>query len=119
MTGTPQAQVDFDIGLQSFLLQALYDMPLGYLVPAEGRAGAELRVARRAHELVATGPSARLGFLLPHHTITTTLGTDGRPIEVRLSFVLALWLVLGCLVPNEAVKALFVYEFIVGVERLG
>ena len=94
-------------------------MPLGYFVPANGRTGAELRVARRAHELVATGPSARLGSLLPHNTITTTLGTDGRPIEVRLSFVLALWLVLGCLVPNEAVSALFIYMHIVGAERLG
>ena len=94
-------------------------MPLGYFVPAHGRTGAELRVARRAHELVATGPSARLGSLLPHNTIPTTLGTDGRPIEVRLSFVLALWLVLGCLVPNEAVAALFVYMHIVGAERLG
>ena len=94
-------------------------MPLGYLIPANGRTGAELRVARRAHEVVATGTAARLGSLLPHHTTTTTLGTDGRPIEVRLPFVLALWLVLGCLVPNEAVKALFVFMYIVGAERLG
>ena len=118
VTGTPQVQVDFDIGLLP-LLQASSAMPLGYFVPANGRTGAELRVARRLHELVATGPSARLGSLLPHNTITTTLGTDGRPIEVRLSFVLALWLVLGCPVPNDAVAALFVYMHIVGAERLG
>ena len=94
-------------------------MPLGYFVQAHGRSGAELRVARGTHELVALGPSARIGTLLPHHTTTTTASPDGRPLEVRLPFVLALWLVLGCLLPAEDMLDLFVYEYIVGAERLG
>ena len=94
-------------------------MPLGYFVPANGRTGARLRVARGAHELVATGPAARLGTLVPHLTTTTTITADGRPLEVRLSFLLALWLVLGCLVPSEDILGLFVYQHLVGAERLG
>ena len=89
-------------------------MPLGYFVPANGRAGAELRVARGRHELLATGPSAHLGTLLPHLATTTTQAPDGRPLEVRLPFLLALWLVLGCLTPAEDVLGLLVYEYIVG-----
>ena len=94
-------------------------MPLGYFVPAYGRTGAQLRVARGAHELVALGPSARLGTLLPHNTTTTTASPDGRPLEVRLPLLLAMWLVLGCLLPAEDMLDLFVYEYIVGAERLG
>ena len=94
-------------------------MPLGYFVPASGRTGARLRVARGAHELLATGPAARLGSLLPHLTTTTTISADNRPLEVRLPYLLALWLVLGCLVPSEDVLALFVYQHMVGAERLG
>ena len=41
-------------------------MPVGYVVSPNGRTGAELRIARDIHELVATGTSARLGKLLPH-----------------------------------------------------
>ena len=87
-------------------------MPLGYFVPANGRAGAELRVARGRHELLATGPSAHLGTLLPHLTTTTTQAPDGRPLEVRLPFLfMALWLVLGCLTPAEDVPGLLVYGY--------
>ena len=39
-------------------------MPLGYVVPALGRTGADLRAARGPHGLLATGPAARLGSLL-------------------------------------------------------
>ena len=94
-------------------------MPLGYFVPANGRTGARLRVARTVHELLATGPAARLGTLLPHITTTTTITGDARPLEVRLPLVLALWLVLGCLVPSQDVVDLYVYQYMVGAERLG
>ena len=83
-------------------------MPLGYFVQANGRTGARLRVARGTHELVATGPAARLGTLIPHYTTTTTITADGRPLEVHLPFLLALWLVLGCLVPSDDMLDLFV-----------
>ena len=76
-------------------------------------------MARGAHELLATGPAARLGTLAPHLTTTTTISADGRPLEVRLPFLLALWLVLGCLVPSEDLLDLFIYQHIVGAERLG
>ena len=47
-------------------------MPLGYIVVAGGRTGADLRVARGEHELVATGPAAKLGSLVPHIATMTT-----------------------------------------------
>ena len=76
-------------------------------------------MARTVHELLATGPAARLGTLLPHLTTTTTITADGRPLEVRLPLLLALWLVLGCLVPAEDIVDLYVYQYMVGAERLG
>ena len=81
-------------------------MPLAYVVPANGRTGAYLRASRGAHELLATGPAARLGSLLPHLTTTTTIAADGRPLEIRLPFLLALWLLLGCLTITDEVAAL-------------
>ena len=117
VTGTP-SQVDIFLWPGCTLLY-VRAMPLGYFVQANGRTGARLRVARGTHELVATGPAARLGTLIPHYTTTTTITADGRPLEVRLPFLLALWLVLGCLVPSDDVVDLFVFHYIVGAERLG
>ena len=45
-------------------------MPLAYVIAASGRSGAALRVARSGHELLATGPAARIGSL---HSKTTRL----------------------------------------------
>ena len=36
-----------------------------------------------------------------------------------MPFLLALWLVLGCLLPAEDMLGLYVYEYVVGAERLG
>ena len=94
-------------------------MPVGYVVSPNGRTGAELRIARDIHELVATGTSARLGKLLPHLTTTTTTGPNGHPIEVRLPFALVSWLVLGTLIITDEVADLFIYMYVVGAERLG
>ena len=93
-------------------------MPVGYVVSPNGRTGAELRIARDIHELVATGTSARLGKLLPHLTTTTTTGPNGHPIEVRLPFALVSWLVLGTLIITDEVADLFIYMYVVGAERL-
>ena len=92
-------------------------MGLGYVVEAAGRTGPELRLARQAHELIATGISARLGLLLPHNT-TTTAEANGRPIEVRLPFLLATWLILGTITVTDEVRAFFIYQYAVGAERL-
>ena len=105
--------------LQQRLHQSTVQMPVGYVVSPNGRIGAELRVARDTHELVATGTSARLGILLPYHTTTTNTGPNGRPIEVRLSFALVTWLVLGTLTITDEVAEFFVYMYVVGAERLG
>ena len=94
-------------------------MPLGYLVPSSGRTGPELRVARDTHELLATGPAARIGTLLPNHTTTTTLAPHGAPLEVRVPFLLAQWLLLGLLIISDAVGHSHVYMYMVGAERLG
>ena len=60
-------------------------MPINYEVEAAGRAGAELRVARRDMRLICTGPAARLGLLLPHLTTTTTRSpSTGQPVTVRV-----------------------------------
>ena len=94
-----------------------FTMGLGYVVEAAGRTGPELRLARQAHELIATGISARLGLLLPHNT-TTTAEANGRPIEVRLPFLLATWLILGTITVTDEVRAFFIYQYAVGAERL-
>ena len=94
-------------------------MPLAYFVSANGRTGAALRVARGAHELLATGPAARLGTLVPHSTTISVASSDGRPLEVRVPFMFVLWLVLGCLVASEEVAEVYVYMYIVGASRLG
>ena len=94
-------------------------MPLGYFVPSMGRTGPELQVARGTHELLATGPAARTGTLLPNHTTTTTLAPHGVPLEVRVPFLLAQWLLLGLLVISDAVGHSHVYMYMVGAERLG
>ena len=83
-------------------------MPINYEVDAAGRAGAELRVARRDMRLVCTGPAARLGLLLPHLTTTTTRSpSTGQPVTVRVQYLLPLWLAAGTLVAND------VYEDII------
>jgi hypothetical protein len=94
-------------------------MPLRYVVTSEGRTGAELRGARAKHELLATGPSARIGALLPHLTTTTVATSDGRPLEVKVSFALATWLVVSALTFADEVAPLQVYMYLIGAERLG
>ena len=80
-------------------------MPINFEVDAAGRAGAELRVARRDMRLVCTGPAARLGLLLPHLTTTITRSpSTGLPVTVRVQYLLPLWLAAGTLVANDAVK---------------
>ena len=70
MSGIPNTY-DNTSTLQQRLHQSSVQMPIGYVVSPNGRTGAELRIARTVHELVATGKSARLGKLLPHLTTTT------------------------------------------------
>ena len=94
-------------------------MPIGYIVEAQGRTGAALRVARGTHEVVATGKAARLGTLVPHIATTTTKHADGRPLEVRVPFAFVAWLVMGSLVASDEVAALFIFEYVVGAERMG
>ena len=94
-------------------------MPAGYIVQAQGRHGAVLRQARGNHELEVRGPSARLGLLLPHHTTTTTQNPDGTPLTVRVPYLLACWLVLGCLLVSDEVRDLYLFEHVVGAERIG
>ena len=94
-------------------------MPVGYYVAAAGRTGAELRVARGEHLLVATGKAANIGTFLPHLTTIVSVNAAGSPIEVRLPYLLAVWLVLGCLTITDEVADLLVYKFMVGAERMG
>ena len=94
-------------------------MPVGYYVAAAGRTGAELRVARGDHLLVATGKAASIGTFLPHLTTIVSVNAAGSPIEVRLPYLLAVWLVLGCLTITDEVADLLVYKFMVGAERMG
>ena len=94
-------------------------MPVGYIVQAAGRHGALLRQARGNHELEVRGPSARLGLLLPHTTTTTSQSPQGTPLTVRVPYLLACWLVLGCLLVSDEVRNLYLYEYVVGAERIG
>ena len=109
MSGIPNTY-DNTSSLQQHLHQSTVQMPVGYVVSPNGRTGAELRVARGAHELLATGKAARLGKLLPHLTTTTTIGPNGHPLEVRLPFALVTWLILGTLTITDEVAELLVYQ---------
>ena len=102
MSGIPNTY-DNTSSLQQRLHQSTVQMPVGHVVSPNGRTGAELRVARDTHELIATGKSARLGKLLPHLTTTTNTGPNGHLFEVRLSFALVTWLVLGTLTITDEV----------------
>ena len=113
------SSIDNQLSLLSLSARRAIAMPLSYVVESFGRTGAELRVARGAHDLIATGASSRLGLLLPGHTTTTVATPDGRPLEVRLPFLLASWLLLGTLTVHVQVGVLLVYEHMIGAERLG
>jgi len=69
--------------------------------------------------LLATGPSALIGALLPHLTTTTAATTDGRPLEVKVPFPLATWLATSTLTFADEVASLQVYMYVIGAERLG
>ena len=76
-------------------------------------------MARRGHDLNATGSSARLASLLPQHAQTLTIDADGRPVAARLPYTLVAWLVGGMLTLEPAVLPLAVYMYIIGAKRLG
>ena len=69
-------------------------------------------MARRGHDLNATGSSARLASLLPQHAQTLTVDADGRPVAARLPYTLVAWLVGGMLTLEPAVLPLAVYMYI-------
>ena len=95
-------------------------MPLSLNVPQRGRTGPAARVARGEHELEATGKAASVASHLETDVIsTTTAAPDGRPLVVRLPYVLAMWLVLGMLTVSDEVASLYVYEYMVSPERMG
>ena len=93
-------------------------MPFNYRIPAQARTGPTLRLARGEHELLATGQCARLGVLLPNNTVETA-HVDGRPVETRVPYRLAIWLVGGTLILADDASRLLLYCFVIGAERLG
>jgi len=97
-------------------------MPLRLRVAGVGLAGAELRVARGPHELVGTGPIARLAQLLPVGAVQTLAAhADGTAREIAIPWRLAVWLIYGALLCADPVRAILLLEEIeiVGHERLG
>ena len=94
------------------------NMPFNYRIPAQARTGPTLRLARGEHELLATGQCARLGVLLPNNTVATA-HVDGRPVETRVPYRLAIWLVGGTLILADDASRLLLYYFVIGAERLG
>ena len=38
---------------------------------------------------------------------------------MRVPYLLACWLVLGCLLVSDEVRNLYLYEYVIGAERLG
>ena len=59
--------------------------------------------------MVATGKAASIGTFLPHLTTIVSVNAAGSPIEVRLPYLLAVWLVVGCLTITDEVADLLVY----------
>ena len=41
------------------------------------------------------------------------------PLTVRVPYLLACWLVLGCLIVSDEVRSLYLYEYVIGAERIG
>ena len=81
-----------------------------------------MQISNPAFELEARGASARLGLLLPHNTTTTSQNPQGTPLTVRVPYLLACWLVLGCLLVSDEVRDLYLFEHVcnvVGAERIG
>ena len=52
-------------------------------------------------------------------TTTTSQNPQGTPLTVRVPYLLACWLVLGCLLVSDEVHDLYLYEYVMGAERLG
>ena len=67
----------------------------------------------------ATGKAAIIGTFLPYLTTIVSVNASGTPIEVRLPYLLAVWLVVGCLTITDEVAELFVFMYMVGAERMG
>ena len=66
--------------------------------------------------MVATGKAASIGTFLPHLTTIVSVNAAGSPIEVRLPYLLAVWLVLGCLTITDEVADLLVSPCEIWVE---
>ena len=89
-------------------------MPLTLsIVPAASLFPRAQRVARGDHDLVATGPCAALLPLLP------VLVWGGGAAPVQITYRLAVWLAMPLLVLQGDARALRVFHYIVGPERLG
>ena len=87
-------------------------MPLRFVVPDDGHNGEDLRRHRGNHQLLGTGPSARLVKLIP-----SAASSNGD--AALLSDDLVDWLSYPLLVPAEDVKPAKFFRFKVGVERRG
>ena len=100
----------------------LYTMPLGYFVGAGGRVGPELWVAldrRTSSSRLARPRASACCYRTSQQPFLCPVGANGRPIEVRLPFLLATWLILGTITVTDEVRAFFIYQYVVGAERLG
>ena len=100
----------------------LYTMPLGYFVGAGGRVGPELWVAldrRTSSSRLARPRASACCYRTSQQPFLCPVGANGRPIEVRLPFNLATWLILGTITVTDEVCSFFIYQYFVGAERLG
>ena len=87
-------------------------MVLEYVVTDGGRTGVALRRHRGPHDLLGKGQCCRLAKLVP--SAVTDNGT-----AAELSFGFVEWLSSPILFLDDTVQDMFIYKFVIGLERMG
>ena len=87
-------------------------MVLEFVVDDGGHTGVALLRHRGPHDLHGKGPSRRLAKLVP-----SLIKDNGTAALIPFRFVE--WLALPILFPDETVLNKYVYQYLVGIKRMG
>ena len=87
-------------------------MVLEFVVNDDGRTGVDLRRHRGPHNLLGKGQCRRLAKLVP-----SACSDNGTAAELTFGFVE--WLSSPILFLDDTVQDMFVYQFLIGLERMG
>ena len=87
-------------------------MVLEFVVNDDGHTGVDLRRHRGPHNLLGKGQCRRLAKLVP-----SACSDNGTAAELSFGFVE--WLSSPILFLDDTVRDMFVYQFLIGLERMG